>query len=101
MTTGTQPIMFDSSTSFDPSFSSPAGDLWLASTDPSALSSLAPVEAQPGQTVSIPVTITPSGASGTVDRGTLYIGDADLFQFPSPFPDGNEVAAIPYRYTVK
>jgi hypothetical protein len=39
------------------------GDLWLGSTNPAA--TFAPYVAQPGQSVSIPVTITPEGKAGT------------------------------------
>jgi hypothetical protein len=87
---------------FDSSFSSTTGDLWPASTNPSLLSSFNPVTVQPGKTGTIPVTITPSGASGTTDSGTLYVDDADfdIFQLVIQ-PNGNEVAAIPYSYSVK
>ena len=58
------------------------------------------------------VTITPSGAAGSHNSGTLYIDSEDLFQFQvnanvvnlstgNPLPNGSEVAAIPYSYTVR
>jgi hypothetical protein len=52
--------------------------------------------------VNIPVTITPTGASGTTVSGTLYADDADdaVFQVQSTL-NGNEVGAIPYSYTVR
>lgn len=81
---------------FDPAVTSPTGDLWLESINPAA--PLAAVTINPGQTVTINVTITPAGASGTVVRGTLYV-DAlvnGAFQFT-----GNELAAIPYAYRIK
>lgn len=41
-------------------------------------------------------------ASGTTVSGTLYVDDSDIVQFDSFLvPNGNEVAAIPYSYTVK
>ncbi len=87
---------------FDPAVSSQTGDLWLASTDPSQLSGLSPVVVGPGQTGKIPVTITPSAPSGTRVSGTLYIDDASQLGFQGYFGfDGNDVAAIPYSYTVK
>jgi hypothetical protein len=54
----------------------------------------------PGQSVTIPVTITPSAAKGTVVRGTLYVDD--LFAAVPPYGQvtGNEVDALPYAYTV-
>jgi hypothetical protein len=87
---------------FDPAITSSTGDLWLGSQDTSALASFSPDQVDPGQTATIPITITPSGASGTVVSGTLFVDDFSavaLAAFNDPF--GNEVAAIPYRYTVK
>jgi Peptidase inhibitor I9 len=87
---------------FDSAVSSPTGDLWPAGSNPSLLTSFAPVVVGPGQTATIPVTITPSGPSGSQVSGTLYIDDADPFVFQN-FTDfsGGEVAAFPYSYTVK
>jgi hypothetical protein len=87
---------------FDSAVSSPTGDLWLASTNPSELASFAPVVANPGQTVTIRGTITPSGSSGTNVSGTLYVDDAfsQLFEVGTTL-NGNEVAAVPYSYTIK
>ncbi len=88
---------------FDPAVSSPAGDLQAASADPATmLQSFAPVTVAPGQTATIPVTITPAGASGTVVSGTLYIDDFSNVLFANFFdPVGDQVAAIPYSYTIK
>ena len=83
---------------FDPSITSSTGDLWLASVDPSA--TLDTVTVAPGQTETIPIKITASGAPRTV-TGTLYVDDANLLDFNQyPVPNGNEVAALPYSYTV-
>ena len=87
---------------FDPTVSSPTGDLWTAATNPAALQSLSPVIVGPNETKTIPVTITPTGASGTQVTGTLYVddySDALLGQFYEP--TGSQVAAIPYSYTIK
>jgi subtilisin family serine protease len=87
---------------FDPTVSSLTGDLWAASTDTSTLEGFSPITVGPGQTATIPVTITPSGAAGSTDSGTVYIDDVDLFLFQNFLePTGNQVAALPYRYTVK
>ncbi len=94
--------MYVTTAPFDPAVSSPTGDLWPAATNPAALQSLAPVVVGPGQTKTIPVTITPTGASGTKVSGTLYVddySDALLGQFFEP--TGSQVAAIPYSYTIK
>ncbi|MBV9605820.1 MAG: protease inhibitor I9 family protein [Solirubrobacterales bacterium] len=87
---------------FDSAVSSQTGDLWQASIDPSQLQGFSPVIVGPGQTGTIPVTITPSGPSGSQVSGTLYVDDADPFveQNFTNF-SGGEVAAIPYSYTVK
>lgn len=58
------------------------------------------------------MTITPHGAASSHNSGTLYIDAEDLFQFQvnanvinlstgNPLPNGSEVAAIPYSYSVR
>ena len=49
---------------FDSSVTSSTGDLELASVNPAT--TFSPVVINPGQTAAVNVTITPSGASGTV-----------------------------------
>ena len=87
---------------FDPAVSAPTGDLWQGGVDPSLLTGFSPVIVGPGETGTIPVTITPTGPSGTQISGILYVDDTDLFVFQN-FPDysGGEVASFPYSYTVK
>ncbi len=55
----------------DTSVTSPTGDIWLAATNPAA--AVSPVELAPGASATINVTITPTGPSGTVVAGTLYV----------------------------
>ena len=87
---------------FDPTISSPTGDLWQASSNPAVLNSLSPVIVGPGQTGTIPVTVTPRGKAGTTVSGTLYVDDEDSLLFDTyEEPNGNQVAAIPYEYTIK
>ena len=87
---------------FDRTVSSPTGDLWQASTDPNALSSLSPTIVGPGRTATIPVTIKPSGASGTHVTGTIYVDAESSAVFRDFYsPNGDEVAALPYSYTIK
>ncbi len=82
---------------FDPDISSSTGDAWLALNGLS--DTYDPVFVNPGQTATIQVSIAPSG-SGPVS-GTLYIDDFTLgATFGAAFPNGQEVAAIPYSYTV-
>jgi hypothetical protein len=56
----------------------------------------APLTLGPGQTGTFNVTITPSGASGTVAQGTLYIDTWDYYT-----DGGSELVAVPYEYTIK
>ena len=87
---------------FDPTLTSPTGDVWEGSANTAQLANVNPVVVQPGQTGTIPVTITPTGASGTTDSGTLYVDDANYILFQRQLAqNGNEVAAIPYAYSVK
>jgi hypothetical protein len=83
---------------FDSAVTAPTGDAWLASVNPAT--PFSPVVVNPGQTVIINVTITPSAAPGTVVRGTLYVDD-----FVSGVPpyfqlSGNEVTSFKYAYRV-
>ncbi len=83
---------------FDSSVTSPSGDVWLQAIN--ASSSASPVEVNPGQTITINVTITPNAPAGTVVSGDLY---ADTFVgpiLPSGQETGDEMAALPYEYTV-
>jgi hypothetical protein len=93
---------------FDSTVTSPTGDLESDSANPAtSLTSFAPITVDPGQTATVPVTITPSGASGTKVTGTLYLDDVADFEFGSiqdavvNFPQADQVAALPYQYTIK
>ncbi len=84
---------------FDPAVTSVTGDLWPAAINPAA--TFSPVLINPGETTTIYVTITPSGPSGTVVQGTLYIDDYVSSVPPYEQISGDELAAIPYSYTIK
>jgi hypothetical protein len=86
---------------FDPMVTPGQGDLWLGSVNPASLANVTLPLTSPGATASLPVTITPTGPAGTIDKGTLYVDDANLtvFQLFSTL-DGNEVVAIPYSFKV-
>jgi hypothetical protein len=58
------------------------------------------VELSPGQSVAVNVTITPSGTVGTVDSGTLYLDTLQSGVPPYGQIAADEVAALPYSYTV-
>ena len=87
---------------FDPAMGSPlTGDPWLWTVFPNAAPPFSPVVAQPGQTVTIPVQITPTAPVGTQVSGTLYVDDENDISLLGFFsPDANTVAAVPYSYTV-
>jgi hypothetical protein len=96
---GTATILMDAVTkAFDTSVSSKPGDLWQLSTNPSG--SFAPVTVKPGQTVTITVTITPTGSAGSVVSGHLYVDDALSAVPPYGQLAGDELSAIPYEYTI-
>lgn len=94
---------------FDPSITSPTGDLWLQSVDADATVQVLTV--MPGQSAVIPVTITPSAPSGQVVSGTLYVDEwgevlsvsanAENYQpAQAYFQAGTQIAALPYLYRV-
>jgi Peptidase inhibitor I9 len=92
---------------FDPTVTDSLGDYNLTATNPSATAAMTVL--QPGQSIVVPVTITPSGPSGSVVSGTLYVdalvggllpvgGDSGLL--PAGQIAGVEMAALPYEYTI-
>ena len=86
---------------FDPAVTSSTGDLWLAAVDTAALGAFNPVALNPGESVVVNVTITPTGTPGSVVSGSLYIDDALGAVPPYSQTTGNEVVAIPYSYTIQ
>ncbi len=92
--------MTTTSNAFDQTIKAPTGDLWLTSTHPKAR--FAPTVINPGQTATIPVTITPKGTPGTHVSGTLYVDDSNNILFQNFLaPNGDDVVALPYAYTIK
>jgi Subtilase family/Peptidase inhibitor I9 len=89
--------MVASTLQFDPAFASTTGDIW-----PNPLTnSFSPLIINPGQTGVINITITPSGPSGTVVQGFLYV-DTFVDALPPYGQDtGDELAVLPYTYTIK
>ncbi|HKD93277.1 MAG TPA: hypothetical protein VKB43_01040, partial [Gaiellaceae bacterium] len=81
---------------FDSTVNPSTGDLWTAING--FTSTFAPVYLQPGQSASIPLTITPTASKGTRVSGFINLDDA--FQFDdvsplTPFGGGDELASIP------
>jgi hypothetical protein len=83
---------------FDPAVTSATGDVWQASVNPAT--TFSPVVINPGQTATVNVTITPAAAAGTVVSGNLYIDDFLSNVPPYGQQSGDELAALPYEYTV-
>ncbi len=91
---------------FDPTVTAPTGDLWRQGVGDG--SGLVPELVGAGQTVSIPVTITPQGSSGAVVSGTLFVSAVALIDGTlssvgarGVSPQGSDEAALAYRYTVR
>ena len=83
------------------------GDFNLTAINPNATPTMRVL--QPGQSIVVPVTITPSGTVGSVVSGTLYVdalvggllpvGGASGV-LPAGQISGVEMAALPYEYTI-
>lgn len=58
------------------------------------------VEVDPGASVTVDVTIKPSGAAGEVVSGTLYLDDVATGLAPDADTTASEVTALPYRYMI-
>ncbi len=84
---------------FDPAVSSTTGDLWPTSVN--SANAFSPVVIAPGASATVNVTFTPSGAAGTVVSGDLYVDDYLSGIPPYGQISGDELAAIPYTYTIK
>lgn len=82
---------------FDPAVTSDTGDIWLESISGS-VPSITPLTLNPGQSGVIMVTITPSGSSGTVVSGNLYVNN---FYNLSGTQPADELAAIRYAYSIQ
>jgi hypothetical protein len=83
---------------FDPAVSSSTGDLWADSY--SSQATLAPLLVSSGRTGTIDVTITPSASPGALVSGDLYVDDLAGPVAPYAEATGDELAVIPYEYTV-
>jgi hypothetical protein len=84
---------------FDQNITSPTGDLWPLAVSGSG--SFSPAPLNPGQTVTIPVTITPEFVHNTTTfEGYLYIDTVDSDVAPYNQESGDEATALPYEYTV-
>jgi len=83
---------------FDPAITSTTGDLFSLAANP--LAAVTPLVINPGQTATIDVTITPSASPGALVSGDLYVDDLAGPLAPSGQTTGDELVALPYKYTV-
>jgi hypothetical protein len=85
---------------FDTAVTSSTNDAWLGAVGLG--SSFTPLVLAPGQSQLATVTFKPNGTAGTVVSGKLYIDDLQSAVPPpsSAQQSGDEVAAIPYTYTI-
>jgi hypothetical protein len=83
---------------FDPTVTAPLGDYNLTAINPNATPTMTVL--QPGHSIVVPVTITPSGAVGSVVRGTLYVDALVGGLLPVGQVSGVEMAGLPYEYTI-
>ncbi len=83
---------------FDNTVSTPIGNFEFGAVDPSTPFSI--INVPSGQSVTIPVTFTPSGAKGTVVSGQLFVDNLSLISGLGTTPGAAELSAIPYRYTI-
>jgi Subtilase family len=91
---------------FDPAMTAASGDLWTESINP--VIGFSPFVVDPGHGLTIPVTIRPKAAPGSVVTGTVYLDDSSgVAAQPGRFyglftnvPVGSPVAAFSYRYRV-
>ncbi len=85
---------------FDATVMPSTGDAW-SNLIGATKSRYAPLSLAPGVGGSIRITIRPDGAHGSVVRGWLYV-DSFAGSLKSPITwSGDELAGIPYAYTVK
>jgi hypothetical protein len=83
---------------FDPTVTAPLGDYNLTAINPNTTPAMTVL--QPGHSIVVPVTITPSGTVGSVVRGTLYVDALVGGLLPVGQISGVEMAALPYEYTI-
>lgn len=86
---------------FDSTVTASTGDLWSLFNNIGA-GNFSPRVLQPGQSVTIPLTIVPSATPGTQVSGTINVDD--VFEANAltgfEFAGGDELAALPFTYTV-
>jgi hypothetical protein len=85
---------------FDPAVTSSTGDPLLATVFANAAQANG-ITIPAGGEATVLVTITPTGAVGSEQRGTLYVDTLQAFGAQGFATLAEEVAALPYRYSVR
>jgi hypothetical protein len=81
---------------FDPSIAADSGDYWADAV--LGTSTYKPLVLAPGASGTILLTITPDATQvGNTVRGTIFV---DTYNAADPYASGDEVASLPYVYTV-
>jgi Subtilase family len=90
------------SRAFDSAMTVGTGDLMQAAKGAGAVTKVADnlVEVAPGASITVNVSIKPSGKAGTVVKGTLYLDDLAIGVPPAGLTGVAEVTAVPYSYTI-
>ena len=85
---------------FDLTVDPSTGDLWTFANG--LTSSFDPVYLNPGETATIPLTITPTASPGSHVSGSINLDDAFQINLATGFEfgSGDELASIPFSYTV-
>ncbi len=84
---------------FDSTVDPSTGDLWTAVNGLS--STFDPVYLEPGQSATIPLTITPTASPGTHVSGSIDLDDEFQANLITGFaPGGDELSSLPFSYTV-
>jgi hypothetical protein len=86
---------------FDPTVNPSTGDLWTALNG--FTSTYSPVYLNPGQSATIPLTITPTASPGKHVSGSINLDDVFQVNLATFFTSvsGDELASLPFSYTVK
>jgi Subtilase family len=85
---------------FDPTITSSTGDAWTAFNGLSG--SFSPAYVPVGDSANVTLTLRPTAKVGSVASGIVYVDDYVLgSNYGAALPDGDQLVAIPYRYTVK
>jgi hypothetical protein len=85
---------------FDPTVDPSTGDLW--ETTSGLTTNFSPVYLNPGESATIPLTITPTATPGTHVSGSIDVDDAFQVNLATffTFSSGDELASLPFSYTV-